>query len=142
MQPTAIVPHLGFNGNCAEAFRFYAGLLGGEITFMMTYGDSPEKDRMPPEVAALKDHVMHATIKIGSFYIMGGDAPPAMYDKVAGYCTNLQFTDPAEGQRVFNALRDGGSDIMPWGETFWSKGFGMCVDRFGQHWMINTGDLT
>ncbi|MEI9903559.1 MAG: hypothetical protein WDN06_05925 [Asticcacaulis sp.] len=77
MQPTSINPHLGFNGNCAEAFAFYAGLFGGEITFMMKYGDSPEKDKMPPEVAALSDHVMHATIKIGNFHIMGGDAPAA-----------------------------------------------------------------
>ncbi len=63
-----------------------------------------------------------------------------MYDKVAGYCTNLQFPDPADGERVFRALREGGSDVMPWGETFWSKGFGMCIDRFGQHWMVNSGD--
>lgn len=139
MQPTAIVPHLGFNGNCAEAFRFYADLLGGEITFVMTYGESPEKDKMPPE---LLNHVIHATIKIGDHFIMGGDAPPPMYKAPVGYCTNLQFSqDVAEGERVFNALRDGGSDIMPWGETFWSKGFGMCIDRFGQHWMVNTGDL-
>ncbi|TGQ21561.1 VOC family protein, partial [Mesorhizobium sp. M00.F.Ca.ET.216.01.1.1] len=23
-----------------------------------------------------------------------------------------------------------------WGETFWSKGFGMAVDRFGLMWMV------
>ncbi len=139
MQPTAIIPHLGFNGNCAEAFAFYAELLGGEITFMMTHGESPMKDQFPPE---LHNRVIHATIKAGDFYIMGGDAPSEMYKAPVGYCTNLQFSDNvAEGKRVFDRLREGGSDIMPWGETFWSKGFGMCVDRFGQHWMINTGEL-
>jgi PhnB protein len=26
---------------------------------------------------------------------------------------------------------------MPYGETFWAKGFGMLVDRFGIPWMVN-----
>jgi PhnB protein len=26
---------------------------------------------------------------------------------------------------------------MPFGKTFWSKGFGMCVDQFGISWMVN-----
>jgi PhnB protein len=25
---------------------------------------------------------------------------------------------------------------MPFGQTFWSKGFGMVVDRFGLMWMV------
>jgi PhnB protein len=27
---------------------------------------------------------------------------------------------------------------MPFGETFWSPGFGSLVDRFGIPWMVNT----
>jgi PhnB protein len=26
---------------------------------------------------------------------------------------------------------------MPYGKTFWAKGFGMCVDKFGIPWMVN-----
>lgn len=26
---------------------------------------------------------------------------------------------------------------MPFGETFWSPGFGSLIDRFGVPWMIN-----
>jgi uncharacterized glyoxalase superfamily protein PhnB len=26
---------------------------------------------------------------------------------------------------------------MPYGKTFWAKGFGMCVDQFGIPWMVN-----
>jgi len=33
--------HLHFNGNCREAFDFYARTLGGKIVFAMTYGESP-----------------------------------------------------------------------------------------------------
>jgi len=27
---------------------------------------------------------------------------------------------------------------MPYSQTFWSKGFGMCVDQFGIPWMVNS----
>jgi PhnB protein len=26
---------------------------------------------------------------------------------------------------------------MPFQQTFWSPGFGMCVDQFGIPWMVN-----
>ena len=34
-------------------------------------------------------------------------------------------------------LADGGAIKMPYGATFWSKGFGMCEDKFGIPWMVN-----
>ena len=37
--------HLSFNGRCEEAFKLYEECLGGEITLMLTYGDSPSADR-------------------------------------------------------------------------------------------------
>ena len=43
----------------------------------------------------------------------------------------------AEGQRWFDQLSEGGRAVMPFGETFWSPGFGSLVDRFGVPWMIN-----
>jgi PhnB protein len=39
---------------------------------------------------------------------------------------------------VFEALAEGGEVTMPIGETFWSPQFGMCVDRFGTPWMVDT----
>lgn len=35
------------------------------------------------------------------------------------------------------SLAAGGTATMPFGETFWAKGFGMCTDRFGTPWMVN-----
>ena len=45
--------------------------------------------------------------------------------------------DAADAERKFKALSEGGSVNMPFGKTFFSKGFGMCVDRFGIPWMVN-----
>ena len=39
-------PYLTFDGNAAEAMKFYERLFGGKIEQMMTFGD------MPPEAAA------------------------------------------------------------------------------------------
>ncbi len=52
-------PHLPFNGQCEAAFKFYQQCLGGEIVVMLTYGDSPEAARTPPE-SAREDHPRHA----------------------------------------------------------------------------------
>lgn len=36
-----IVTSLSFQGQCREAFEFYARVLGGKITAAMPYGDGP-----------------------------------------------------------------------------------------------------
>ena len=46
--------------------------------------------------------------------------------------------DTAEGKRIFQALAENGTVIMPFGPTFWALGFGMAVDQFGTPWMINS----
>jgi PhnB protein len=49
----------------------------------------------------------------------------------------LNMKEPAEAERIFNALAKGGSIMMPLGETFWAVKFGALTDRFGTPWMIN-----
>jgi len=48
----------------------------------------------------------------------------------------LTVNDPAEAERKFKALSDGGSVNMAFSKTFFAKGFGMCTDRFGIPWMV------
>jgi len=54
-----------------------------------------------------------------------------------GFSVSLGIDEPAEAERVFNALAEGGSVTMPIQQTFWALRFGMLVDRFGTPWMIN-----
>ena len=67
---------------------------------------------------------------------MASDAPPEHFHKPQGFAMCLTFADPAEAERRFNALAEGGSLNMPFAKTFWAKGFGMCVDQFGIPWMV------
>ncbi len=44
-------------------------------------------------------------------------------------------------ERIFNALAQGGQVQMPFTATFWAKGFGMALDRFGTPWMVNAENM-
>jgi PhnB protein len=127
-------PYLSFNGQCEEAFKFYEECLGGTIQFMMTWAESPMVDQTPPE---WRDKIIHATVMIGETALSGADSPPGYYEKPAGFSVAIEIKDPAEAERIFNALAENGKETMPLQQTFWAVRFGMLTDRFGIPWMIN-----
>jgi PhnB protein len=133
--------HLNFNGQCKEAFEFYAKLLGGKITGSMTWGEMPggAADQFPPEI---RSRIMHAALEIDNYVLMGADSPPERYEKPRGITVAIGAKDKGEAERIFNALSEGGNVTMPFAQTFWSPGFGMCVDRYGIPWMVNTEQAT
>ena len=125
-------PYLSFNGECAEAFKFYESCLGGEL-FIMTYGQSPEGPYEP----GAENRIMHASLRIGNTPLMGSDVPPQWAKPPAGFTVSLQVDTVEEAEKVFGALSNGGSVTMPLAETSWAKSFGMFTDRFGIPWMVN-----
>ena len=129
-----ISPYLLFNGNCAEAFALYEKCLGGKVTFIQKFGESPMADQVP---ADWRDKIMHVTMKVGDFVLMGTDASPAHYAAPQGVSVSIAPATTEEGERMFNALADQGKVGMPFQKTFWSPGFGMTVDRFGIPWIVN-----
>ena len=44
--------YLSFNGDCADAMRFYADLLGAKLEALLTYGQMPGGEPVPPGHAA------------------------------------------------------------------------------------------
>ena len=129
-------PYLAFNGQCETAFKFYEQCLGGKITFMLTYGDSPMAAQTPPEG---RNRILHASLAVGDTTLAGADAPPDHYRKPQGFCVTLNLKNPAEADRIFHALAENGTVQMPLQPTFWADSFGMLIDRFGIPWMINCG---
>jgi PhnB protein len=134
--PPRLNPYLGFDGTCAEAFRFYEEVLGGKIVMMMTYADMPAGQGPPPTPETAK-RIMHARLMVGDVPLMGGDAPPHIAAKPQGMTVNISVDTPAEADRIFEALSSGGTVTMPIGETFWARRFGMLTDRYGTPWMVN-----
>jgi len=131
---TDIIPYLSFDGQCETAFKFYATALNGELVALMRYGDAPPEILSTPETAS---RIMHARLKVGDRSLMGGDVPSRHASKPQGFCVSLQIDDPAEAERVFGALAEGGQVSMPMGPTFFAQRFGMLIDRFGTPWMVN-----
>jgi PhnB protein len=129
-----LTPYLSFNGQCAEAFKLYEKCLGGKITFMQTYADSPMASQVPPDWGT---KIMHATLTIGNQVLQGADSTAEHYKKPHGFCISLGTSDPAEADRVFAALAENGAVQMPLEKTFWALRFGMLTDQFGIPWMIN-----
>jgi PhnB protein len=148
MAITAIHPYLNFNGNCEEAFAHYAKVLGAKNTGIFRYGDAPpepnadansEPDGCGPLPPGFEKKVMNTAIQLGDLILMGSDCPPAMWkDGATNFTVSIQCSDEAEAERLFAGLMEGSTNIMmPIGETFWAKRFGMGVDRFGTPWMVN-----
>ena len=129
-----IDPYLNFNGNCEEAFNFYAKVLNGKIEAMMTHAGTPAEQSVSEE---WKKKIMHARMRIGDRVLMASDAPPQYQSPMKGFAVSITITDLAEAERVFKALSEGGQVSMAFAETFWAKGFAMFKDRFGTPWMVN-----
>jgi len=129
-----INPYLNFDGRCEEAFKFYEKVLGGKIVAMMPNAGSPMEQQVPPE---WRNRIMHARLIVDDKVLMGSDAMPDRYEPVKGCQVTLGIGDPAEADRIFNALAENGTVQMPIQETFWAHRFGMLVDQFGTPWMIN-----
>jgi PhnB protein len=127
-------PYLTFNGQCEAAFKFYEQCLGGKIEAMMPHAGTPAEEHVPVE---WRNKIMHARLAVGDGVLMGSDAPPERYEKPRGFSVSLQIKDPAQAERAFHALAEGGAVQMPIQATFWAARFGMLVDRFGTPWMIN-----
>jgi PhnB protein len=127
-------PYLLFNGQCEEAFKFYEKLLGGKIETLMTHEGTPAANSVPAE---WRNKIMHARMTVAGQVLMGSDMSSEHGEKPQGFSINIGVNDPAEGKRIFEALAENGTVKMPYGETFWAKGFGMLDDRFGIPWMVN-----
>jgi len=128
-----IQTYLTFNGTCRQAFEFYAKCLGAKIEMMMTHGESPVAEQMPKE---WRDKIMHASLTVGDQSLMGSDQPDSK-EPIGGFSVSLSVEKPADAERLFKALSQGGTVRMEMQETFWAQRFGMLTDRFGVPWMVN-----
>ncbi|MGE5270289.1 MAG: VOC family protein [Thiohalocapsa sp.] len=127
-------PYLFFDGQCAEAFNFYADVLRGKVEAMMTSEGMPGSENIPPEQ---RGRIMHARLSFGDKVLMGSDCPANQWQPMQGFSLTVSVDEPAEAERIFAALSPGATVRMPIEETFWARRFGMLVDRYGTPWMIN-----
>lgn len=134
------IPFLLFDGNCAEAMKFYQSCLGGELKLIKT-GDTPMKDQFPPEK---HNKIINANLKTGalefsatdwlsdtvlpkqgntfSVFIIGDtyDELKIVFDKLG--------IDADKDKRTFIELHN-----MPFGS------YGQLTDKYGVSWIFKGG---
>jgi PhnB protein len=126
-------PYITFNGNCEEAINFYAECLGGTIQGFHRVSDSPmASEDMDP------NKIFHTTLIIGDTTIMGSDSFGPQGPTVGNNISlAIGTNEPEAADDMFNKMAEGGTVIMPMGETYWAARFGMLTDKFGINWMFN-----
>jgi len=126
-------PYLNFAGNAEEVLNFYKEALGGEISELGRYGESPM-----PSKEEHKNKVMHARFVFDDNLIMVSDVFERQEFSTKGNITlSVDVENVSKMEEIFVKLSAGGKVTMPLQDTFWGARFGMLVDKFGVPWMFN-----
>ena len=128
--PKKITTFLMFEGNAEEAMTFYVSLFDdAEIISVTRYGaDGPGAD----------GSVQHATFSLGGEQLMCIDSPMKHdFTFTPSMSLFVQCQDEAELDRLYGALAEQGTELMPLGDYGFSSRFGWVNDRFGVSWQLN-----
>jgi PhnB protein len=128
-----LITYVTFAGVCEEALNFYKEVLDGEILQISHMGDGQME--VPEHV---KGKVMHARLKVGENVLYMSDTfDPSSIVQGNNMSLSLQPDTIAETEDLFARLSAGGTIKMALQDTFWGARFGMFIDKFGIHWMLN-----
>ncbi len=130
-----LTPYLLFDGNCAQAMRFYQSCLGGELV-LTKVSDTPMRDQIPPQH---HHKIIYAHLKSGAIEFSATDwmhatrAPKqgnmvAMYVNGGTYGELKPIFDKLSGgapKELLDELRD-----LPFGS------YGHLADKYGVHWFF------
>ena len=106
-----ISPYLTFNGDCEQAFAFYADVFGVTPTVLMRFKDFPGPKQTPD---SWDGKIMHAQIDIGPAQLMGSDQHDEHYARPQGLHGFSHGRDAGGGradfQRTFRRRPDHHAD--------------------------------
>lgn len=121
-----LTPHLWFDKEAKEAARFYVSLFGGDsqITHERTLHDTPSGDA----------DVVNFTL--WGYRIDAISAGP-YFTFTPAISLSVQCHDEAEIDRLYAALKEGGTELMPLSTYGWSKKYGWVNDKYGVSWQLN-----
>lgn len=132
-------PFLLFDGNCAEAMRFYHQCLGGELVLTIL-GDTIMKNQFPAEK---HQRIINAHLKSGGIRISATDwmASPAFNPKQGNtYAIFVTGDTYEELKPIFDKLANGAD--QEWFQDLHNLPFGIYgqfYDRYGVQWIFKGG---
>ncbi len=134
-----INPHINFNGNAEEAFKFYKSVFGGEFKKIIRFKDisSPEF----PIADKDENKIMHIALPIGKSNMLMANDVPEFLGKVNENENRSKISisteSKEEADKLFNGLSAGGTIEMPITDSPWGSYFGMFRDKYGIEWMVD-----
>ena len=138
--------YLNFPGQAEAAFNFYKSVFGGEFSSLSRYGEMPTEEGVTLSEAD-QNKILHISLPINEFTeLMASDTNDQFCAQTNTVFTqsnnhyisiNLDASEQAEAQRLFDALSVNGQIEMPLEKTFWGALYAAFSDQFGIHWMIN-----
>jgi PhnB protein len=131
------IPTIYFPGLCAEAISFYRDVLHADVLFQLTAVPDSQPRFLEP---GSPGKIIRAGLRIGdsTVYFSEGHHPDEA-PVFAGFSMNLHVDSGDEAARILQALGEGGDVRVPLRPTAWADAFCAVIDRYGLHWMIETG---
>jgi predicted 3-demethylubiquinone-9 3-methyltransferase (glyoxalase superfamily) len=124
-----ITTMLMFGGQAEEAIGFYTALFGdSSVEFVERYG---------PGYPGPEGQVVHARFRLHGQLLMAMDSH---VEQTFTFTPSISFFvtcgDVSEIDRLFAALSDGGSIMMPLGSYPFATRYAWVQDRFGVSWQL------
>ncbi len=134
MATTTIRPFLLFEGNAEAAIDFYVSIFeGAQVLEMLRYGanESGAEGSVKRGVFSIANQTILCTDSVVKH---GFTFTPSM-------SLFVQCQSESEIIRVYEALAERGTLLMPLGNYGFSKQFAWINDRFGVSWQMNLGEV-
>jgi uncharacterized membrane protein/uncharacterized glyoxalase superfamily protein PhnB len=126
-------PYINFRGQARAALEFYHSVFGGELN-IMSFAEMPAVPTGEDEA----DHVMHGQLNADNgIVLMCADVPASMDHQPFNGSISLSGDDEATLRGYYEKLVTGGTTVEPLAKAPWGDTFGMCLDKFGVHWLVN-----
>jgi predicted 3-demethylubiquinone-9 3-methyltransferase (glyoxalase superfamily) len=123
-----ITPVLWYDDAAEEAVRLYADLFAD--------GRVLDVKRYPEQAPGLAGKVMNGSFEIGGLRLMAFDAGP-QFKFTPAQSLFVDCKDAAEVDRLYAALVEGGTVLMPLDKYPWSERYAWIADRWGLSWQLN-----
>ncbi len=119
-----------FTGNAEEAMTFYVSLFAdGRVIDVQRYGAGE---------GGAEGSVKHATFAVAGVELMCIDSSMKHdFTFTPSISLFVRCEDAGEFDRLFGALSQGGSVLMPPASYGFSERFAWVADRFGVSWQLN-----
>ena len=132
-----ICSYLNLKGNALPALKFYGEIFRTKPEYM-TYAEMPPCPDFPV-TEATKGLVLHGELFLDKEQSIMIADDMREGEGIMGNALSLALLmdDAAEQRRIFTALAEGGTILMPLEKTFWTSLFGSVKDRFGVIWSLN-----